>query len=151
MNRTLSILMATTFLVLSGGVWAAPAEDDTVPGELHVNTNSEYVKAEVNGEPWDSVEYANRGKRMLIKGIDRGPATISFRLIPSDDTLAPISLEVPSKDFKRKVRKRVLYYIAKRKVKFKAGAAPAPETAPEEKPGEEKPPKVVPTQDPDDL
>ena len=53
MNRTLPLLLVTAFLVLSSAVWAAPADDDTVPGELHVNTNSEYVKAEVNGEPWD--------------------------------------------------------------------------------------------------
>ena len=149
MNRILPLLFAAACLVLASVAWAAPADDDTVPGELHVNTNSEYVKAEVNGEPWDSVEYANRGRRMLIKGIDRGPATISFRLVPSDESLAPVTIEVPSKAFKRKVRKRVLYYIAKRNVKFKAGAAPEP--APEEKPEEKKPPKVVPTQDPDEL
>ena len=149
MNRALPFLLATAFLVLSSAVWAAPADDDTVPGELHVNTNSEYVKAEVNGEPWDSVEYENRGRRMLIKGVDRGPAMISFRLVPSDENLAPVTIEVPSKAFKRKVRKRVLYYIAKKNVKFKAGEAPAP--APADKPEEEKAPKVVPVDDPDEL
>ncbi len=149
MNRTISMLLATSLLIFSGGVWAAPADDDTVPGELHVSTNSEYVKAEIDGERWESVEYANRGKKMLIKGLDRGPETITIRLIPSDDSLAPVTLAVPSKDFKRKVKKRVLYYIAKRKVKFKAGAAPAP--TPDEKPDEKKPPKVVPTEDPDEL
>lgn len=149
MNRTLCLLVAAACLVAWSAAWAAPADDETVPGELHVNTNSEYVKAEVNGEPWDSVEYENRGRRMLIKGVDRGPAMISFRLIPSDDSLAPVEIEVPSKAFKRKVKRRVLYYIAKRNVKFKAGTAPAP--TPEEKPEEDKPPKVVPVTDPDEL
>ena len=61
----------------------------------------------------------------------------------------PIEIEVPSKAFKRKVKRRVLYYIAKRNVKFKVGTAPAP--APEEKPQEDKPAKVVPVADPDEL
>jgi hypothetical protein len=148
MNRTLSLLIAAGVLFAVTATAATP-DDDTVPGELRVTSNSAWVKAEVNGEPWDSVEYENRGKRMLIKGIDRGPAMISFRLIPTDHSLEAVSLEVPSKSFKRQVNRRVLYYIAKRIVKFKKRAdAPPPE--PETEP-EKKPEKVTPERDPDEL
>jgi hypothetical protein len=151
MNRALPLLIAAALLLVAASVTAATPDDDTVPGELRVSSNSEWVKAEVNGEPWDSVEYENRGKRMLIKGIDRGPAMISFKLIPTDQSLAPVTLEVPSKAFKRQVNRRVLYYIAKRIVKFKKRSdAPPPEPETEPEP-EKKPEKVTPERDPDEL
>jgi len=146
---TLLLTGAALFVALT--THAATPDDDTVPGELTVNTNSEWVKAEVNGEEWDSVEYERGGKRMLIKGLDRSPETISVKLIPTDTSLAPVTLDVPSKHFKRIVKRRVLYYIAKRNVKFKKRAdapEPSPEPTPEPK---EKPIKVVPETEPDEL
>ena len=151
MIRTASLLVLAVALSLAATTLAAPGEDDTVPGELQVNTNSEWVKAVVNGQEWDSVEYENRGRRMMIMGIDRGPAMINVELIPTDETLAPVKLGIPSKAFKRRVHKRILYYTAKRNVKFKKRAdakPPAPEPAPEP---DKTPPKVVPTPDPDEL
>jgi len=102
----------------------------SAPGEVHIKMNVEYASAEVDGERWDA-EFMNNGKTIAIKGLNRSVEHIIV-LTASDDDLAPIELTIPSNAYKKSRKKRVVYFIAKRKVTFKAKPPEKPEAAPAE-------------------
>lgn len=136
------------FSLLVAGSSLAREGEEHMPGELHVRHNTRFLRVIVEGEEWDSVEYA--GRTTQIKGLDRGPASLSILLEPVDDQLAPVTIEVKATDFRRKMKRRVVYYVASKRVIFpKRKDAPDPEpTEPDTEP--EKKPRVLPVPDKDD-
>ncbi|MGB0591262.1 MAG: hypothetical protein ACPGU1_16415 [Myxococcota bacterium] len=147
MLKTLPIL--TTLLMLALAT-SAFAQEEEPTGQLTVSMNSDYAKVYIGGEHWDSVEFEKAGKRVVIKNIDLTTDPIEVELRPVYDTLAPVTLSLAIKDFKRKRVKRMYILAAKRKVKFPKAKTvkPAPKPQEEETP---KTPKVVPGEEEDDL
>ena len=127
-SRLITAMCAFFFLPAFGG--AQETDLASAPGEVHIKMNVEYASAEVDGEEWDA-EFMNNGKTIAIKGLDRS-VEHTIVLTASDDELAPIELTIPPKAYKKSRKKRVVYFIAKRKVKFKAKPAEKPEPGPEE-------------------
>jgi len=109
----------------------ALADDTPTPdGELHITLkNAEYVKVQVNGEDTDNTEFEKGGKVLIIKGLSLSSEHNAVTLIPATDSgLKPAELDVPSKDFKRSIKKRVLYMIANKTVTFdKMSVEPLPD------------------------
>ena len=141
--------IATLLLALTTSP-ALLAQEEEPTGQLTVSMNSDYAKVYIGGEHWDSVEFERSGKVVIIKNIDLSTEPIVVSLRPVYDTLAPVTLELKIKDFKRKRVKRMYILAAKRKVKFPKAkdVKPAPEPKPEE---EKEAPKVVPGEEEDDL
>jgi len=145
-HHTLIAAAALAALLLAP---ALHAQEDEPTGQLTVSMNSDYAKVYVGGEHWESVEFEKQGKVVVIKNIELSTEPIVVTLKPVYDHLAPATLELKIKDFKRKRVKRMYILAAKRKVKFpklkKVKPAPTP------KPDEEETPKVVPGKEEDDL
>ncbi len=141
----LALLFPTSVLA------AASAEAEETPvGELHVTTDAEYVKVEVNGQEWTSTEFEANGKRVLIKGLQLDTDN-AVTLTPRTDALAPVDLTVAPKEFKRVRKGKVFFLIAKKAVKFPKATDKRPEPEPERKPEPETKPERDDKPAPDEL
>ena len=150
MNRII-VSLAALFLLAAAPGAMAQEDDGSTTGELRLDMNSDYAKVRVNGEDWtEKVEFENNGKRAIVKLVDLTAEVNSVTATPVYDGLDAVTIEVKSKDFKRKkVGKREYRMVLNKKIKFpKAKNQPAPEPEPEPEP---ESPKVVPGADPDDL
>lgn len=147
MKYPMSLLFSVMLAFVAGPVLAeTPPPAD---GELHVTMkNAEYVKVQVNGEDTDNTEFEKNGKVVIVKGLSLTQDLNAVTLVPNADSgLKPLVIEVTAKDFKRQIKKRVLYMIASKAVSFEKGSAEAP-PAPE-KPKD--PPVAPPPPQKDDL
>ena len=128
----------------------ALAQEDAPTGQLTVSMNSDYAKVYIGGEDWESVEFERAGKTVVIKAIDLSADPVEITLRPVYDTLEPVQLSIPVKDFKRKrVKGRMWILAAKKKIKFPKSKKKAPQPKPAE--DEPKTPKVTPGEEEDDL
>lgn len=115
-----------------------PAEERF--GEFHITLkNAEYCKVSVNGDEWTSTEFEKRGKLLLVKSLRLDEVSnFSVVLTPFNPKLAPATIEVEEKDFKKVRKGRVYFLIAKGAVKFE-DAKPEGDK-PEPQPDEPTPP-----------
>ena len=138
MSRFLFCVLGSA-MCLGVGAGLAWAEDEAEPtGELHVTMNSDYVTVKVNGGEWSAVEFAKQGKKALIKHLKFDEEPITVELVPSYDELAPVTLELKRKDFKRRRLKGGYFLVASRRVKFTKKTTPVPTPS---KPAPEEPKK----------
>ena len=154
--RTREHLLLAGLAFLGLALVAVPAladvDENEFPGELRVKlSNYAYPRVTVDGEEWDSTEFERNGKTVIVLDLDRAKEKIQVTLTPSPD-LAPEVLNLSGKDFKRQRKKRTVFYVAKRSVKFaKASTKPAPAPKPDTGDEEEAPaPKPAPAPAPDD-
>lgn len=136
-------------VLLSAGLAHGEMDEDEYPGELRVRlTNYTYPRVAVDGEEWDSVEFEKNGKTVIVLDLDRSKEILEVTLTPSQE-LAPATLKVRGREFKRKRKGRVLYFVANRKVTFKKASGTPKPRAPAPVPDEE-PKKPRPAAPPDD-
>jgi len=138
--------------VTAGLSTAAHADDPAAErfGEFHITLkNAEYCRVKVNGAEWTATEFERSGKLLLVKGLPLDDvSSFEVELTPFSPKLAPATLTVEEKEF-RKVRKgRVYYLIAKGAVKF--DEAKDDEAEPEKPDAPPEPPEE-PTGPPDDV
>ena len=144
LRRTLPLGGALLVLLLSvPAAWAQQEErtitEDEIPGDVYVKLNKDYGKVEVDGQLWEDYEFIDNGYTLIVHGLDRS-VEHTLRVIPAYDDLAPATVTVQPKDFKKKVkrerRKRIISFVARKSVKFapkpaepatgKGGASQAP-------------------------
>jgi hypothetical protein len=151
LSSSLAITLCLVFLLpVSAG--AQDTDLASAPGEVQIKMNVEYASAKVDGQEWDS-EFMNNGKTIAIKGLSRSEEH-TILLTASDDDLGPIELTIPTNAYKKSRKKRVVYFIAKRKVTFKpkppekeeAKAVPVEAAPVEAAPVEAAPAKPVPAE-----
>ena len=119
MIRIRTVLLCSLFILLASGV--AFAEEDPLknaPGEVRIKMNIQYASAEVDGQAWESTEFMDDGKTIVIKDLNRS-VEHSILLTASDDDLAPIEMTIPANSYKKTRKKRTVFFIVKRKVNFK--------------------------------
>lgn len=125
------LLGACCLLLTAAGASHALAEDDKiVTGELHITMNSDYATVQVNGEDWEAVEFARKGKVAIVKQLPLDEES-EVTLKPSYDNLEPVTFTVQGKDFKKARVKGGYVMKAAKNVKFpvrKGDAAPKPST-----------------------
>jgi hypothetical protein len=146
-----TLLLALTLFAATSPALASPrAGEPEVDGEVDVTLkNATYVKVQVNGEDFDAVEFEKDGRVAVIKGLSLSNEKNAVTLIPTDAGLAPVTLELAPKDFKKKRKGKALLMVATATVKFEKAAAPAPAPQPD-KPTEPAP-SPIPPQPEDDL
>ena len=109
----------TALFLLFSGQAMAQVDLDSAPGEAHIKLSLPYAKVQVNGEPWEDTEFAKNGKLLIVRGLDR---SISNELIleASEDGYDSVTIQLGSKkEFRKKRKKRVVSFIAKKSAKFK--------------------------------
>ena len=156
------LLVALSLIGLSFGLTSAARADVAPPqpmplpealeGELRIALkNAEYVKVHVNGEEWETFEFERKGKDLIIKNLKLSQDRNAIVLTPSDATLAPLTLDVMTTEFKKQRQGRFVVMVARKTVTF----AKAPPVDPGTVPGPAKDPKPDPIAPPpekkDDL
>jgi len=142
------LLMLFAAFALLGGMTTNAAADEPAEerfGEVHITLkNAEYCKVAVNGDEWTATEFEKNGKLLLVKALRLDEVShFAIELTPFDPNLAPKTVEVDEKEFKKVRKGRVYYIVAKATAVFekvKPGEAPKPgETPkPDETPDEDK-------------
>lgn len=124
-----AVMLMTAWIA---STFAPDARAETVEGEAHVMLqNAEYVRVELNGNPWENIEFEKDGKLLLIKGLDTSLERNNVTLTPREEGLAPFELDVPQKSFKKVRKGRVYLLVSKHQVKFEAKKTDAPPAEPE--------------------
>lgn len=120
-------------------------------GEVEVTLkNTAYLKVEVNGQPYDAVEFGTNGKLAIIRGLNLQADETAITLIPTDSSLAPYSFTVLKSDLKQKRKGRILRFVATKTVTFEKSSEVTP-GKPTEQPAQPNEPVVPPVQPNDDL
>jgi hypothetical protein len=128
----------------------ASVRAETTTGEVHVTLiNAEYVKVELNGQPWENIEFEKGGKQLLVKGLDTTLERNALVLLPSEDGLGPVELDVLGTSFKKKRVGRDTLLVSTQTARFEKPkpATPAEPSKPEKAPAPA--PEKTPSTDPD--
>ncbi len=147
--KTLLIALSL-FAASAAPTYATPtANEPEVDGEVDFTLqNAAYVKVQVNGEDFEGVEFERNGKVAIVKGLSLSQEKHVITLIPTEGELAPLTVEVVPKDFKKKRKGKNVLMVAAKTVKFEKASAPAP-SVPE--PAKAPEPSPAPPQPEDDL
>ncbi|MBL8784409.1 MAG: hypothetical protein JNJ59_05870 [Deltaproteobacteria bacterium] len=138
-----AFLALTALFVVGAPLTAAAQTADTVDGELHATLkNAEYVKVIVNGEDWENIEFENKGKVVIVKGLSTTIERNAVTLVPNQPGLQPTTVDLLQKEFKKKRKGREVYLVATRSVTFEKSTNPEP--APDKVPPAPKPDPVAP-------
>jgi len=132
-------------LLLAGPAWAEDGEPaDVMTGKVLFKMASDYAKPCVNGDEFESHEYEDDGKTLLLLEMRRD-VEVSVRLVPMYPDLAPFEMTIGTKDWKLEtVGRNVKEWQVRKTVRFDKAkvSAPPKRSAPAE---EEAPPPPPPT------
>ncbi|TNF38505.1 MAG: hypothetical protein EP329_00250 [Deltaproteobacteria bacterium] len=135
-------------LFVTAGLSSVAHADDPAEerfGEFHVTLkNAEYCKVAVNGAEWTATEFERNGKLLMVKALRLDEvSSFDIELTPFSPKLAPVTITVEEKEFRRVRKGRVYYLIAKA-----AKPVTFPEAKPDEEPTPDGPKKPEPPEEP---
>lgn len=116
----------------------AVAPEEVTTGDVRIAMSSDYARLRVDGEEWETHEFLDNGRTLLIHGLDRTAEHV-VSLTPVYPDLEGVEMTIAPAQWKLvTVAKRVRMWQVVEKVTFKKKApAPAPTPAPSEPAPEE--------------